>query len=108
MARELSYNTATPANVSYHDGKVVRARTVSKDGSSGANRHSIFYNGATDRITFSRIAEPAARTTCTSPPETSPRGRPSSTSPGRSTSAQPRGVHDRTHDATSPFHDGTV
>jgi hypothetical protein len=55
VARELSYGTATPANVSYHDGKVVRAGTVLKDGSPGANRHSIFYNGATDRITFSRI-----------------------------------------------------
>jgi Right handed beta helix region len=55
VARELSYGTATPANVSYHDGEVVRAGTVLKDGSYGANRHSLFYNGATDRIVFSRI-----------------------------------------------------
>jgi hypothetical protein len=55
VARELSYDTATPVNIHYRDGEVVRAGTVLKDGSPGANRHSIFYNGATDRIAFSRI-----------------------------------------------------
>jgi len=56
VARELSYSTGTPSNVNYHDGRVVRAGTVLKYGSPGSNRHSIFYNGVTDRIVFSRIA----------------------------------------------------
>jgi hypothetical protein len=56
VAHEVSYSTGTPRNVHYHDGEVVRAGTiVEADGRVGANRYSIFYNGVTDLIRFSRI-----------------------------------------------------
>lgn len=55
VAYESSYSTGTPSNVHYHDGEVIRAGTVLKNGVPGANRDSIFYSGVTDRISFSRI-----------------------------------------------------
>lgn len=56
VAHEVSYSTGTPRNVHYHDGEVVRAGTiVEANGRVGANRFSIFYNGVTDLIRFSRI-----------------------------------------------------
>lgn len=55
VAHELSYSTGTPSNVHYHDGEVVRAGMVLENGLPGPNRDSIFYNGVTDRISFSRI-----------------------------------------------------
>jgi hypothetical protein len=55
VAHEDSWDTAMPSNVHYHDGEVVRAGTVLKNGVLGPNRDSIFYDGVTDRISFSRI-----------------------------------------------------
>ena len=82
VARELSYGTATPVNVSYHDGEVVRAGTVLRTART-APTGTPSSTTARRTASSSRASRADARTPCTSPPAASPQGRPSPTSPSR-------------------------